>query len=177
MRELEGYADRLDRRAGTRFCPAEDALAPDHIDHLYDELEDPKKAAKVIASVTTNDAGWLARFIREKSSRDQEAAGEEIEQELQKIFPPREVRNFRVLAVQDAYSNRRPSHRKAQLTVWDALNLSHSEGSQAGSFESGQRFMVTNLIPTQASAWMSHDEADSEVYLSTRRDSRWTRLK
>jgi breast cancer 2 susceptibility protein len=96
--------------------------------------------------------------------------------------------------VQDAYSNKRPSHRLAQLTVWDALSLSHSEGHEAGAFEAGQRFMVnifyilkpleysnqlqvTNLIPTQSSAWMSRDEVDSEVYLSSRRDSRWTRLK
>lgn len=118
-------------------------------------------AAKVITTVTPNEAGWLAQLIREKSSRDRDAAGEEIERELQvcirvhffnsstptremqKIIPPREVRDFRILVVQDAYSNRRPAHRRAQLTVWDALSLSHSEGSQAGSFEPGQRFMAS----------------------------------
>jgi breast cancer 2 susceptibility protein len=134
--------------------------APDHIDNLYDELEDSSKAAEVIANVTANEAGWLTRYIREKSLRDREAASEEVEQELQacikfttvldqiidegwqKTFPAREVRNFRVLVVQDAYSNKRPSRRQAQLTVWDALSLSNSEGSKAGSFEAGQRFMV-----------------------------------
>jgi breast cancer 2 susceptibility protein len=228
---LGGYADRLERRAGLRFCPAEDGTcghfclklkltygplesAPDHIDNLYDDLDDASKAAKIIACATTNEAGWLARYIREKALRDQESAGEEVEHELQvcifhlsvfrrvtdlillqKICPLREVRNFRVLVVRDAYSNKRPSHRQAQLTVWDALSLSHSEGSKAGSFEAGQRFMVsfccldtckrhilndlqvTNLIPTQPNAWMSRHEIESEVYLSSRRDSRWTRLK
>jgi hypothetical protein len=101
MDALEGYADRLERRAGPRFCPAEDGIlvrfhiipsnwcpgpldaAPDHIDNLYDELEDPLNATKTIASVTTNEAGWLARYIREKSLRDREAVSEEVERELQ----------------------------------------------------------------------------------------------
>lgn len=177
INKFEGYADRLERRAGLQFCPGEDDSAPDHIDDLYDELEDASKAGKVIASLTAIEAGWLAKYIRERLMRDREAIDDEIEQELQKTFPPREVRNFRVLIVRDAYSNRRPSHRQAQLTVWDALSLSHSEGSKAGSFEAGQKFMVTNLMPTQPNAWMNRDEVDSEVYLSSRRDSRWTSLK
>lgn len=118
----------------------------------------------------------------------------------QSICPPREVRNFRVLVVQDTCTRRRPANRMAQLTVWDVLSLSLSEGSAAGSFEAGHRFLVsidqfqesntyvletlngpnylqvTNLIPTQQTAWMDC-EVGSEVYLSTRRDSRWTRMK
>jgi breast cancer 2 susceptibility protein len=97
---LSGYADRLERRAGLRFCPAEDGTcghfrrklkltcgplesAPNHIDNLYDDLDDASKAAKIIASATANEAGWLARYIREKALRDQESAGEEVEHELQ----------------------------------------------------------------------------------------------
>jgi breast cancer 2 susceptibility protein len=102
MNILEGYADRLERRAGPRFCPGEDGIfvhfhpeikltlrrrpldsAPDCIDNLYDELDDPSSAAKVITGVTADEAGWLAKYIREKSLRDREAAGEEVEQELQ----------------------------------------------------------------------------------------------
>lgn len=99
---LESYADRLERHAGQRFCPSEDGeetsalkhkirykliwipdSAPHNIDDLYDELEIPSQAAQIIASVSVNEAGWLARYIREKSLRDQEAAAEEIDQELQ----------------------------------------------------------------------------------------------
>ncbi|KAF7972587.1 hypothetical protein HWV62_17384, partial [Athelia sp. TMB] len=141
MSVLEGYADRLERRAGPRFAPGEDDSEPGNIDDLYDELENSAQAAGVISRVSAYEAGWLARYIRERSVQSREAVGEEIEQELQKTFPSREVRNFRVLIVKDAYSNKRPSHRQAQLTVWDALGLSLSEGSKGGSFETGQRFM------------------------------------
>ena len=65
------------------WCPGPLDAAPDHIDNLYDELGDPLNATKIIASVTANEAGWLARYIREKSSRDGEAVSEEVEQELQ----------------------------------------------------------------------------------------------
>jgi breast cancer 2 susceptibility protein len=72
------------------YFPGDDVIdlnppdaAPDHIDNLYDNLEDASTAVKVIASVTANEAGWLARYIREKSLRNCETVGEEIEQELQ----------------------------------------------------------------------------------------------
>jgi breast cancer 2 susceptibility protein len=111
---------------------------------------------------------------------------------LQNICPEREVRNFRILIVKDVRTHRRPAHRKAQMTVWDVLGLSLGEGDTE-NFQAGQRFrvsmkakyvncsgmnlfQVTNLIPTQQNAWMNRDEG-SEVYLATRRDSRWTRIR
>jgi len=172
----EGYIDRLQHRAGTRFNPGEDDSPPDNIDDLYDALEEPSEAGAVLAGLSCNEAGWLARFIRDRIDKDRERAGEEIEQELKGTCLPREVRNFRVVVVEDAYTQRRASHRNAQLTVWDVLSLSLSEGGKAGAFESGQRFRVTNLTPTQQNSWMDREPA-SEVFLSTRRDSRWTRIK
>src|SRR5262245_49031531 len=94
----------------------------------------------------------------------------------QSICPPREVRNFRVLVVKDACTVRRPSYRRAQITVWDVLGLLLSEGSDGGNFQEDQRFKVTNLMPTQQRAWMNRDRG-SEVYLCTRRDSRWTKIR
>jgi breast cancer 2 susceptibility protein len=94
----------------------------------------------------------------------------------QDICPPREVRNFRVLIVKDARTQRRPSHRRAQITVWDVLSLLLSEGCEGGNFHEGQRFKVTNLMPTQQGAWMDRDKG-SEVYLCTRRDSRWIKIR
>jgi breast cancer 2 susceptibility protein len=48
--------------------------------------------------------------------------------------------------VKDAYKPTRggDSGRKAQLTVWDILNLSIAEGSQAGEFKLGQKFLVSD---------------------------------
>ena len=87
--------------------------------------------------------------------------GNEIEQELkvyelvvifkklnltqisfQTICPPREVRSFRILVVQDARTIRRPANRTALLTVWNVLQLNLAEGNSPGSFECGQRFLV-----------------------------------
>jgi len=102
--------------------------------------------------------------------------GDEIEQELKTICPPREVRSFRILVVQDARTIRRPANRTALLTVWNVLQLNLAEGSSPGSFDCGQRFLVTNLLPIQHGAWMDC-EPGSEVYLSTRQDTRWTMIK
>jgi hypothetical protein len=67
---------------------------------------------------------------------------------VQDACPPREVRNFRVLVVQDARPTRDPEPRRAQLTVWDVLSLSTSEGGRAGFFEEGQRFIVSQGLHT-----------------------------
>lgn len=176
LHRYEGYIDRLQRRAGAQFRPGEDDFPPDHIESLYDELEDPADAGRVLANLTPAEAGWLARYMFDSIEKERARAGDEIESELKNLCPPREVRCFRVLIVQDSRTLRRPAHRKAQLTVWDVLQLTPSEGHAAGTFETGQRYLVTNLMPTQPSAWMGC-EPGSEVYLSTRRDSRWTTIK
>jgi breast cancer 2 susceptibility protein len=94
----------------------------------------------------------------------------------QTLCPARQVRSFRVLVVRDAQTHKRPAQRTAQVTVWDVLTVYLSEDSKPGSFKEGQRFVVTNLVPTQQSAWMARGE-DSVVYLATRRDSQWRKVK
>ncbi|KII94288.1 hypothetical protein PLICRDRAFT_99668, partial [Plicaturopsis crispa FD-325 SS-3] len=143
--KLEGYAERLEHRAGTKFHPGEDDSPPDNIENLYDDLESASEVGAIFARLNHNEAGWLARFIRESIAKVRETAGEEIAHELKSICPAREVRNFRVLVVEDANTHKRPALRKAQLTVWDALSLSHSEGSRAGAFDPGQRFLVSGI--------------------------------
>ncbi|PPQ69780.1 hypothetical protein CVT26_014168 [Gymnopilus dilepis] len=172
----DGYAYRLEGKA-SKYHPSEDDSPPDNIGALYDELEYPDSAARVIASVSPKEAYWLAGHVRRQSELGRERVGEEIEKEMKSICPPRDVRSFRMLIIQDARTLRRTNARTAQLTVWDVLGLSLEEGSRAGGFEVGQRFLVTNLMPVQASAWMGCCEPDSEVFLSTRRDTRWTRVK
>ncbi|KAJ6565995.1 hypothetical protein B0H10DRAFT_2112096 [Mycena sp. CBHHK59/15] len=140
----QGYVERLERRAGTRFAPS--------ADDLYDELEDSAGAGAVLSRASPDTAGWLARFIVKRIENERERAGEEIEQELK-----------------DACTRRRGANRSAQLTVWDVLSLS-TEG-----FHLGERYVVTNIMPTQQSAWMDCS-VGSEIYLSTRRDSKWRRM-
>ncbi|KAF5313184.1 hypothetical protein D9619_002620 [Psilocybe cf. subviscida] len=176
----EGYLDRLERKSAGQFRPQEDEYPPDRIDALYDELEYPDSAARCLAKIGARDAGWLALHIRKESERARERVSEDVEKEMMSICPPRNVRSFRVLIVEDARTSRRPKNRVAQLTMWDAAGLSLDDDNGGGgggaAFAAGQRFTVTNLIPQQLSAWMDCAPG-SEVYLSTRKDSRWTRIR
>ncbi|KAJ7651639.1 hypothetical protein DFH06DRAFT_1094705 [Mycena polygramma] len=166
---FQGYAERLERRAGAQFAPGTDDEPSDDMEELYDELDDPAGAAAVLSRVSGNRAGWLGRFIVDRMEKERERAGEEIEQELKRVCPPREVRNFRVLIVQDACTRRRGANRSAQLTVWDVVG-------RAEGLDVGQRYMVTNLVPTAQSAWMGCEEVGSEIYLTSTRRSQWKKL-
>ncbi|KAG2368840.1 hypothetical protein BDR07DRAFT_1390250 [Suillus spraguei] len=174
------FADRLEQRVGPGFNVKNEEM-PDNLDDLYESLEesDRHQAQVILSRLSHLEAGSLAIHIREKLLRDREAVAGNIERELHDKCPPREVRNFRVIIVKDAYTTTRGdnsnSGRKAQLTVWDVLSLSIAEGSQAGEFKLGQKFLVTNLIPKQVSAWMDRGPG-SEVYLATTKNSRWRRL-
>ncbi|KAG1885542.1 hypothetical protein F4604DRAFT_1726659 [Suillus subluteus] len=172
------FADRLEQRVGPGFSVKNEEM-PDNLDDLYESLEesDHHQAQVILSRLSRLEAGSLAVHIREKLLRDREAVAGDIERELLDKCPPREVRSFRVIIVKDAYTPTRggDNGRKAQLTVWDVLNLSIAEGSQAGEFKLGQKFLVTNLMPKQVSAWMDRGPG-SEVYLATTKNSRWKRL-
>ncbi|KAF8527565.1 hypothetical protein BU17DRAFT_39718 [Hysterangium stoloniferum] len=170
--KLESFADRLDHIAGG-FNPSAEESPPDNLDNLVDELEDSEDPTSILSTVPKDNAGWLALLLRKKCETDRNHISEQVDRELATSFTPRQVRNFRVLCIKDARIARRPSTRTAQLTVWDAMSMQNDDGGgPAGSFRVGQRYLVSNLIPTQQSAWMGL-EPGSEVYLSTKRDSKW----
>ena len=57
---------------------------PDEIYDIYDTLQEDIEAAKsVISSIGHEDAGWLARHIREKAVQERDGVSKEIEQELE----------------------------------------------------------------------------------------------
>lgn len=138
---------------------------PDHIENVYDDLEETSNVAPVFAKLSGTEAGWLANYIREKIVKDKERMGDEIENELnvrlnfslflraadlslsrvliQDVCPPRQVRNFCVLIVKDACTRRRPANRQAQLTVWDATGLTSGDSAERAGFKTGQRFRVS----------------------------------
>ncbi|EJC98658.1 uncharacterized protein FOMMEDRAFT_128955 [Fomitiporia mediterranea MF3/22] len=174
----EGFADRLERSAGSKFNPCPDDMPPDHIEDLLDELDalDPAEVGDFVRQLAADECGWLARYLRQRLERDRERALEEIEVEVKHTCPPREVRNFRIVQVRDARTARRPANRIAHLCIWDVLSLCVAEGGKAGAIESGQRFLMTSLVPMQRSCWMGRAK-DDMVYLSTTRNTRFYRLK
>lgn len=134
----------------------------------------------------------LLRRLYELAMRRAESVGadcrQDLERELQRQCPPRKVRSFRVCRfVDDADPptgdqaqtnvnnfNSRPSLRRrcqrtVQLTVWDVDALPE------GMLEQGGAYMVTNLLPSQRTAWRGPD-VDADVFLSTRRDTKWKRI-
>ena len=45
-------------------------------------LEEPSEAGALLARLSYDDSGWLARFTRDRICKQRERAGEEMEQEL-----------------------------------------------------------------------------------------------
>ncbi|THH27674.1 hypothetical protein EUX98_g6517 [Antrodiella citrinella] len=103
LNSLSQYADRLEQKAGAGFWPTEDASQPSSIEDLLIDLEDaltvPASATTstttttaaandIVKSVSTVEAGWLARAIREKVEKDREGFGERMKEELDVcVFP------------------------------------------------------------------------------------------
>lgn len=89
---------------------------------------------------------------------------------LESIHPPRDVRHFRMVRVRDAIQGNRPAFRNAMLTVWDAKGLDVKEG---------ERYRITSLYPGRQGDWSlpksNEGEAGAvkEIYLGTRRETRW----
>ncbi|EEB96420.1 hypothetical protein MPER_04450, partial [Moniliophthora perniciosa FA553] len=79
IRRYLGYAERLEQKAGRSLRGDE---PPDSIEDMYDELEEPDDAGRVLARASVLEAGWLARHIRERVEKDQDRARDEIEKEL-----------------------------------------------------------------------------------------------
>ena len=75
------YAERLERKAPANFALTEDDM-PDHLDSLYDGLEETQGAKEVIRRINAKEAGWLAHYIRKQLEKEQEKLLEEIEKEL-----------------------------------------------------------------------------------------------
>ena len=61
---------------------------------------------------------------------------------LQALYPPRDVKDFRVVVARDARTDRKPANRTAQITVWNVMGLVFEEGGDGGDFKAGQTFLV-----------------------------------
>lgn len=172
----ETWADRLERKAGEHTISYNrDATMPSHIEDLFDLLNEGKSFSDMLRTSKLDDAYWLGRFLRERIEKERETMVDDIERDLKEICPPRDVRSFRVLFMKDACTSRKPANLIVEVTVWDVLNLQFDEGKKPGHFKEGERFLVTNLLPLQQSAWMHRAQVDGHIYLATRRDSRWTK--
>lgn len=157
------------------LCNRRVDTCPEIVEDLYDQLEEfsrslsthsQTKALDVLSRVAAKDAGWLSRVIRENVAKEKERARDEIESELnvrpfpcyisrhehgqpfhtlQSLYPPRDVKDFRVVIARDAHTDRKPANRTAQITVWNVMGLVHEEGGERGGFKVGQTFLVRRV--------------------------------
>ncbi|PCH34230.1 hypothetical protein WOLCODRAFT_135579 [Wolfiporia cocos MD-104 SS10] len=177
MRSYDRIVNKLQIRAGPGWMAFGDDYDPDATESRWEDLmEDPKLIDTRYRNIGPDSAGYLAMYIQDYIAKARERIGEDIQRDLEMEVPPRNVRNFRVVTVKDSQYRKREPQRTALLTIWDVLNVSLTEGSKPGHFVEGQRFQVTNVYPAKQGAWMGR-EAGDEVYLVTRRDSRFTRVK
>src|ERR1700722_4686628 len=96
--KMEALAERLEKIAGDTFQPTEDGLVflshvssaiyprldsfPEHIENIYEELEEESTIGPILAKLSKRDAGWLARYIRDSTIKDRERIADEIQNEL-----------------------------------------------------------------------------------------------
>lgn len=179
---------------------------PGDVEDWFDELEIAETPSVVITKLCAKDCGWLAQYIRQRCAEECERMAQEVDSELrvyfcvlpssltwtlnqvgwQDIFPPRVIRNFRVVVVKDAVIHRKPTNRRAQITAWDVLSMDQDVLAEGRRFWVRIGFCswpapsithfdykVTNLTPTSVGSWTK----DTDIYLSTKRDTRWQRIR
>ncbi|KAH7338915.1 BRCA2, oligonucleotide/oligosaccharide-binding, domain 1-domain-containing protein [Rhizoctonia solani] len=144
---------------------------PEDAEAFLDEFEEAEYDLDMLKArkFEPASAAWLANAIRTKCDEVYERREEEMEREIASVCPPRKVRNFRVVVIKDARPLQKPTGRTAQLTAWDVLAF----GTEALCV--GQRYLLANVQPSQPGSWRKN-ELDSDIYLSTRRDTKWTAI-
>ena len=56
---------------------------PGHIETMFDECEDSSDILPVLRRASKAEAGWLARFTRDRVEKERETLDQELERELQ----------------------------------------------------------------------------------------------
>ncbi|SJX63434.1 probable Brh2-Rad51-associated protein Brh2 [Sporisorium reilianum f. sp. reilianum] len=168
---------------------------------LFEQLraqQNPAAAVKekVVAAGHTILVPWLHTLAKSAILSEDGLVGSSMGAKLDELCPPRKVREFRVVRLKDARlppppppptaatsaaaaaaqqagnggakPKKNPHARTVKLTVWDVAQL-------GDELREGRRFLVTNLIPASKSAWRKPDDA-GDIFLSTRRDTKWRAL-
>ncbi|KZT42716.1 hypothetical protein SISSUDRAFT_1125563 [Sistotremastrum suecicum HHB10207 ss-3] len=168
------WADQVERSAGGKLVDCDGTLEPPELESLVEEAETSKALPSWVQNIEGKKAAIIAFWLRRHCATTRDNISRELEDELQEVCPPRQVRNFRAIRFKDARAGKKPANRDVVVTVWDFLRLATSDDGDVNSgFQPGDSYMVMNLIPIQQSSWMGHEQQGSEIYLSTRNNTRW----
>lgn len=196
MARLESQFNNRGRKLESLLIALEEAgegsnvglgTAADFVSNIEDEalsvfhtIEHAENVGEALQAHVFGPQRWrllpvLSRLVRARLMADADDERAQVERELERLCPSRNVRDFKVVKFRDArlpaapketVRGKNPYARSVQLTVWEASKL-------GDLLREGARFIVTNLVPTSKSAWRQPDE-EADVFLSTRRDTRWT---
>lgn len=151
-----------------------DLLAAD----LFEELLTAERPASLLSHhlAKAGHGMLLDKLLEVYSERGEkmrlEARGE-MAKELDQLCPRRRVTSFRECRFVDGPAGgatlQRPCRRRGQLKIRDI------DKYPEGLIAEGCKYRVTNLAPIKPSTWRGADE-DADVFLTTRRETKWTRI-
>ncbi|WVW86946.1 hypothetical protein I302_109002 [Kwoniella bestiolae CBS 10118] len=142
---------------------------PDSLEYDYDTLLEAKDAMSCLRSMSTYQIVHLASYANMRIGQEMQDIQVEMEAELATLCPKRDVRDFRMIRLVDAQIGDRDSFRVGMLNVWDVKALGE------GVLQEGKRYLISNIVPGKGGDWNIHRSRSdrAEVYLHTRRDTRW----
>ncbi|OCF62208.1 hypothetical protein L486_01875 [Kwoniella mangroviensis CBS 10435] len=142
---------------------------PDSLEYDYERLLEAKDALSCLRTMSTYQIVHLASYANVRIMQEMQDKQIEMEAELANLCPKRDVRDFRMIRVVDAQLGNRDPIRVGMLNVWDVKAL----GDRA--LQEGKRYLISNIVPGKGGEWTSRRTRTdrAEVYLHTRRDTRW----
>ncbi|WVQ95823.1 hypothetical protein IAU59_002922 [Kwoniella sp. CBS 9459] len=142
---------------------------PDGLETDYTSLLEANDTLSRLRGMSSHHIVHLARFAQAKMNQEMVDKRGEIEHDLSKLCPERDVRDFRMVRFVDAQNGVREQIRVGMLNVWDVRALGE------GTLQEGKRYLVSNLLPARSGEWtLKRDRTTkAEIYLHTRRDTRW----
>ena len=146
---------------------------PDDLEADFDAILEASDQRKAIRALSDSHLVHLASYAHRRIEVETSEAQAEGYDTIGKLVPPRQVRDFRMVRISDAREGRKEAYRLGMLNIWDARGVEVQEG---------KRYRVSNLVPKRSGDWTSRSTRSSgaggkkEIYLSTRRDTRWQPL-
>ncbi|GAA5905377.1 uncharacterized protein JCM6883_006377 [Sporobolomyces salmoneus] len=141
------------------------------------DMEDPEEIIERLETTSGNKRAIVRKvsprclqacleFATERAQRSRRQAYDELKQDLDQKYPPRQTRSVRMMRIRDArQGSNGPFEREAILTVWDVKDYA------SDFFREGKRYLVTNTIVK--GNWQRNHK---EITLHTKKDSKWTKL-
>ncbi|GAA5833550.1 hypothetical protein JCM5353_007958, partial [Sporobolomyces roseus] len=138
----------------------------DDPDAILERLEEANNKRSILRKLPPRLLQACLSLASERALRSRTQAYDDLKQELDQKYPPRQIRSLRMMRIRDAREGTDGrSDREAILTVWDVKDYA------TDFFREGKRYQVTNTV-----AKGSWQRKHKQITLHTRKESKWTRV-